>query len=163
MASQPGRRLQKPRPNPSASCLSDIVRGCDPDHFCKPELPLLIRYYCEAAVMAEQAALGAVIKGKPSPWLVIQEKNVRAPDCVEFASAPVAAVELDAKLSRVTRRKIISRPLGTWRSDMPKRSSLQATARAGQCGHHGRYFPQRGLGHKVRVDEANLHKAADKS
>jgi phage terminase small subunit len=57
------------------------VSGCDAGHFREPDLPLLSRY-CEAAVLAEQAALelrnGAVVDGKPSPWIVIQEKCVRA-------------------------------------------------------------------------------------
>jgi hypothetical protein len=38
--------------------------------------------YCEIAILAEQAALelrnGAVVDGKPSPWIVVQEKCVRA-------------------------------------------------------------------------------------
>jgi phage terminase small subunit len=57
------------------------VTGCDADHFRQTDLPLLSRY-CEAAILAEQAALelrnGAVVDGKPSPWIVIQEKSVRA-------------------------------------------------------------------------------------
>ena len=76
------------RPSPPA-CLSEperelfvsIVAGCDAGHFRSTDLPLLSRY-CEAAVLAEQAALelrnGAVVDGKPSPWIVIQEKSVRA-------------------------------------------------------------------------------------
>jgi len=79
---------QSTRPSPPAS-LSEaerelfvaIVAGCDAGHFRQPDLPLLSRY-CEAAVLAEQAALelrnGAVVDGKPSPWIVIQEKCVRA-------------------------------------------------------------------------------------
>ncbi len=56
-----------------------IVAGCDANHFRQTDLPLLSRY-CEAAILAEQAALGngAVLDGKPSPWIVIQEKCVRA-------------------------------------------------------------------------------------
>jgi phage terminase small subunit len=60
----------------------DIVAGCSADHFRKPELPLLSRY-CEAACLAAQAAHelrthGAVVDGKVSPWIVIQEKQIRA-------------------------------------------------------------------------------------
>jgi len=77
-----------PRLNPPAN-LSDAERGvfvdlvnaCDPDHFRVSDLPLLVRYV-EAVVLAEQAAqelrCGAVVDGRPSPWIIIQEKAVRA-------------------------------------------------------------------------------------
>jgi phage terminase small subunit len=79
---------QQSRPSPP-SCLSEperklfvsIAGSCDRDHFRQTDLPLLSRY-CEAAVLAEQAALelrnGAVVGGKPSPWIFVQEKCVRA-------------------------------------------------------------------------------------
>jgi phage terminase small subunit len=57
------------------------MSGCGGDYFRQTDLPLLSRY-CEAAILAEQAALelrqGAVLNGKPSPWIVVQEKCVRA-------------------------------------------------------------------------------------
>jgi phage terminase small subunit len=60
---------------------ASIVGGCDPNHFRQTDLPLLSRY-CEAAILAENAALelrgGVVVDGKPSPWIVVQEKCVRA-------------------------------------------------------------------------------------
>lgn len=66
---------------PEREMFATIVAGCDADHFRQTDLPLLSRY-CEAAILAEQAALelrnGAVLNGKPSPWIVIQEKCVRA-------------------------------------------------------------------------------------
>ena len=79
---------QSTRPAPPASLseperemFATIIAGCDANHFRQTDLPLLSRY-CEAAVLAEQAALelrnGAVMDGKPSPWIVIQEKCVRA-------------------------------------------------------------------------------------
>ena len=59
----------------------DVVAGCDRDHFRPSDLPLLVRYV-EAAALGDQAAeqlrLGAVINGKPSPWITVQEKAVRA-------------------------------------------------------------------------------------
>jgi phage terminase small subunit len=59
----------------------DLVTACEPQHFRPADLPLLVRYV-EACVLADQAAeqlrLGAVIDGKPSPWITIQEKAVRA-------------------------------------------------------------------------------------
>ncbi len=66
---------------PEREMFATIVAGCDADHFRQTDLPLLSRY-CEAAILAEQAALelrnGAVVNGKPSPWIVVQEKCVRA-------------------------------------------------------------------------------------
>jgi phage terminase small subunit len=59
----------------------DLVTACEPQHFRPADYPLLVRYV-EACVLADQAAeqlrLGAVIDGKPSPWITIQEKTVRA-------------------------------------------------------------------------------------
>ena len=58
-----------------------VVAGCDRDHFRPSDLPLLVRYV-EAAALGDQAAeqlrLGVVINGKPSPWITVQEKSVRA-------------------------------------------------------------------------------------
>jgi hypothetical protein len=72
----------------------DLVTTCDPTHFQPSDLPLLCRY-CEAAVLAEQAALelrrGAVVDGKPSPWITIQEKAVKGYGVAFDAAAPVAA------------------------------------------------------------------------
>jgi hypothetical protein len=77
-----------PRLEPPAS-LSDLernvfvglVQACDPEHFRPSDMPLLCRY-AEAVVLAEQAAqelrCGAVVDGRPSPWITIQEKAVRA-------------------------------------------------------------------------------------
>jgi phage terminase small subunit len=60
----------------------ELVAACDPAHFVASDLPLLASY-AEATVLARQAAKelstdGAVIGGRTSPWLVVQEKAVRA-------------------------------------------------------------------------------------
>jgi len=60
----------------------DLVASCHPQHFTESDVPLLCRFV-EADLLAEQAAgelrdKGAVIDGKPNPWLVVQEKSVRA-------------------------------------------------------------------------------------
>jgi phage terminase small subunit len=59
----------------------EIIANCDTRHFRPSDLPLLVRYV-EAIALGDQAAeqlrLGAVIDGRPSPWIVIQEKAVRA-------------------------------------------------------------------------------------
>jgi phage terminase small subunit len=59
----------------------DVVAACDREHFRPSDLPLLVRYVEAAALgdlAAEQLRLGAVINGKPSPWITVQEKAVRA-------------------------------------------------------------------------------------
>ena len=60
----------------------DLVSACDPEHFRASDLPLVCRFV-EADALAEQAARelrtnGAVSDGRASPWLVVQEKAVRA-------------------------------------------------------------------------------------
>jgi len=60
---------------------NELVAATDRRHFRVSDRPLLVRY-CEAACLAERAACelrehGAVVDGKPSPWIVVQEKSVR--------------------------------------------------------------------------------------
>ena len=59
----------------------DIVANCDARHFRPSDMSLLVRF-CEADGLAERAAkelrANPVIDGKPSPWLAVQEKSVRA-------------------------------------------------------------------------------------
>jgi hypothetical protein len=68
--------------DPERTLFVQIVEACAPTHFVPSDLPLLIRYV-EALALADEAAghlhsEGAVIKGKPSPWLVVLEKCQRA-------------------------------------------------------------------------------------
>jgi phage terminase small subunit len=75
------------RPPPSLSEIEraifvDLVATTKPTHFAASDLPLLVRY-CESAALADQAAQhlrdeGPVIAGRVSPWLVAQEKSIRA-------------------------------------------------------------------------------------
>jgi len=60
----------------------EITKTTQPEHFRPSDVPLL-KSYCEACAMADRAAAelartGPVIEGKASPWLVVQEKSVRA-------------------------------------------------------------------------------------
>lgn len=60
----------------------ELVQSLAPDHFAPSDAPLL-RSYCEATAMADRAAAelsesGPVVDGKPSPWLIVQEKAQRA-------------------------------------------------------------------------------------
>jgi len=59
-----------------------LVDACDPRHFQASDLPLLVQYV-QAIVLANEVAEhlrteGAVVKGKPSPWLLVLEKSQRA-------------------------------------------------------------------------------------
>lgn len=58
------------------------VRMAGPKHFRSTDAVLLARY-CEAASLAEKSAQhlrdeGAVIEGRASAWLIVQEKATRA-------------------------------------------------------------------------------------
>jgi phage terminase small subunit len=81
-----GRRSRlRPPPTlaePERTVFLDTVSACKPEHFQPSDIPLLVRY-CEACVMAQHAAVqmraeGAVLGGRISPWLVVQEKAIRA-------------------------------------------------------------------------------------
>ena len=79
-----GRRVQPLTTlNPAAAAVfKHVVSSVDPSHFSAVDLPLLESYAVHAA-MATQAAQqidaeGAVVAGKPSPWLTVQEKAVKA-------------------------------------------------------------------------------------
>jgi len=66
----------------AATLFREIVASVDPEHFSRADLPLLVEYV-RAIAQADQAqrkldAEGAVVDGKTSPWLVVQEKSIRA-------------------------------------------------------------------------------------
>lgn len=59
-----------------------LTNAVAPEHFTAADVPLLVEF-CRAVELADQAALelhrhGAVVNGKASPWLVVQEKAQRA-------------------------------------------------------------------------------------
>jgi phage terminase small subunit len=59
-----------------------IVTACDAKHFQQSDGPLLARY-CQNVVLARRAAEaltteGAVLAGRPNPWLTVAEKCDRA-------------------------------------------------------------------------------------
>ena len=65
-----------------AALFRHTVRTAGPKHFRSIDTVLLARY-CEAAVLAEEAAQhlreeGAVVNGKVNPYVIIQEKCVHA-------------------------------------------------------------------------------------
>jgi phage terminase small subunit len=86
-----------------------IKAAAPPDHFEASDQPLLTEY-CTAVVQARRAAAmlrrdGDVVDGKPSPWLTVQEKSVRA----------MTALSLRLRLSPQARREKMKteRPV-TW-------------------------------------------------
>jgi phage terminase small subunit len=59
-----------------------VVLSCDEKHFRESDMPLLVRYV-QNVVLARRAAAaldreGAVIGGRPNPWLTVAEKADRA-------------------------------------------------------------------------------------
>jgi hypothetical protein len=75
-------RLQPPSSlsQAEAAIFIAVVKSCDPTHFRHSDLPLLCRF-CEMTALADRAARelrdGAVMDGKASAWIVVQEKCVR--------------------------------------------------------------------------------------
>jgi phage terminase small subunit len=60
----------------------EIVLTCDSKHFQASDAPLLVRY-CQAAVLSQQAVAaldreGAIVAGRPNPWINILEKCDKA-------------------------------------------------------------------------------------
>ena len=60
----------------------ELVANCDAGQFRPSDVPLLCRYV-ESDSLGERAARelrdgGPVLDGKASPWIVIQEKSIRA-------------------------------------------------------------------------------------
>ena len=79
-----GNRLQPPSDmdDASSAVFRRLTASNRPSHFTHADIELL-RAFAEAAVLATQAykelrAAGPVIAGRPSPWLTVQEKSVRA-------------------------------------------------------------------------------------
>lgn len=58
-----------------------VVNSVDPAHFSEVGAPLLEAYAQSAALATEAAqrldADGAVVEGKPSPWLAVSEKAIK--------------------------------------------------------------------------------------
>lgn len=78
------RRLAPPAglPEPARLVFLEVAASNGPDHFTRSDLPLLLAY-CTACAMERQASdalerEGAIVGGRASPWLVVQEKQVRA-------------------------------------------------------------------------------------
>jgi hypothetical protein len=61
---------------------TDLVSTVDPSHFQLSDMPLLVCYAGAVAQEREASrylrAEGYVVAGKPSPWIVVQEKCTRA-------------------------------------------------------------------------------------
>jgi hypothetical protein len=97
----------KPPPSLSAAeqgVFLDIVASVAAGHFQSSDLPLLCRY-AEAIALAELAAQeirrgDAVVNGRPSAWITVQEKAVRA----------IVALSMRLRLSPQARKQYAAPP-----------------------------------------------------
>jgi hypothetical protein len=69
-------------PDEVRQLFAEIVRSVPAEHF-KPSDAPLIQEYAGAVALARQAAValaaeGPVVGGRANPWLIVQEKSVRA-------------------------------------------------------------------------------------
>ena len=66
---------------PAKTVYAHTVNSVDPAHFSEVDAPLLEAYAQSAALATEAAqrldADGAVVEGKPSPWLAVSEKAIK--------------------------------------------------------------------------------------
>lgn len=66
---------------PAQTVYAHTVNSVDPSHFSEVDAPLLEAYAQSAALATEAAqhidADGAVVEGKPSPWLAVSEKAIK--------------------------------------------------------------------------------------
>lgn len=90
-----------------------IVAATDPAHFTKSDLPLLTQYAgaCAMAAEAQQHldADGAVVGGRASPWLIVQEKSVRAMTALSLRLRLSPQSRLDRKTATLSRGRSGSR------------------------------------------------------
>jgi phage terminase small subunit len=95
-----------------------LVNACDREHFTASDLPLLVAY-CQAVSQHDRAAQairreGDVVNGRPSPWIVVQEKAVRA----------MTALSMRLRLSPQARREKAQLPQpATWWEQRQQRRS----------------------------------------
>ena len=77
-----------------------IIASCDARHFRPSDMTLLCRFV-EADALAERAAKELrkhpVIDGKASPWLMVQEKSVRALTALSIRLRLSPSSRIDAK------------------------------------------------------------------
>jgi P27 family predicted phage terminase small subunit len=82
-----------------AAVWRQVVLACDAKHFQQSDAPLLARY-CESVILARRAAAaladeGPVVAGRTNPWLVVQEKAIRA----------MVALSMRLRISRQSRMR----------------------------------------------------------
>jgi hypothetical protein len=107
-----GGQPERLRPPPGLTDLereafASIVGSCRPDHFVASDLPLVASY--ARAIVADAGAArqlqeqGAVVNGKPNPWLVVKEK----------AHREMVALSLRLRLSPQGRAQVAKSAPGT--------------------------------------------------
>jgi phage terminase small subunit len=95
-------RLQPPDhlPADERHRFTEIVANCDARHFRPSDATLLVRFV-EADALAERAAKELrkrpVVDGKPSAWLAVQEKSVRALTALSIRLRLSPQSRIDAK------------------------------------------------------------------
>jgi phage terminase small subunit len=97
----------------AAAIFRALVASADPTHFRRSDLPLLVEYAnacaAAAAAAAELEAGGAVINGRPSPWLIVQEKSVRAMTALSLRLRLSPQSRMDRKIAALTNARPASR------------------------------------------------------
>jgi P27 family predicted phage terminase small subunit len=99
-----GRAVLKPPSTLSTAAAAvwrEIIAATPANHLRASDTPLL-RAYCEACALADQAAdqlrkRGPVVKGRTSPWLVVMEKAHRAQSSLALRLRLCPSSRLDPK------------------------------------------------------------------
>ena len=100
---------------------TEIIANCDARHFRPSDTTLLCRFV-EADALAERAAKELrkhpVVKGRPSPWLAVQEKSVRALTAlaIRLRLSPQGRIDAKAMGRREPRLRITP-----WEWDPPEK------------------------------------------
>jgi phage terminase small subunit len=97
-----------------------ITESLPAEHFRPSDVPLLASY-CETTATANRAAQeiaanGAVVAGKASPWLVVQEKAIRAQATLALRLRLCPSARQDPKSAG---RERVSRPSPPWLTGVP--------------------------------------------
>jgi phage terminase small subunit len=145
------RRLRPPADLGEAeqSVWRQIVLACDERHFEPSDAPLLVRY-CQNVVLARRAAdaltaEGAVIGGRPNPWLVVSEKCDRALVALSMRLRISRQARLISMLAACSgRRSRRCRHVG-----MRTSTSLVAEPLRGAPAYRGRRNQRRTLSHEM--------------
>lgn len=90
------------------------VASVPAEHFRLGDTPLL-KTFCEVSAMADQAAAelvssGAVVNGKISPWITIQERSVRAQSTLALRLRLCPSARIDPRVAGRNRGPEVFKP-----------------------------------------------------